>query len=116
MDLGGQGAFVVTAAPTGEPDQNRCPDCREKGVVVLRYEVGPSVAVHEGAAPTGTLVLVRYGQRWGVRDLADGEWASSKVLRRRHECRPHPHKCLTPRCVFPARLFAGGTFCEDHRP
>lgn len=107
-------AEPVPAAP--DPEVSRCPDCREQGVVLLRYEIGPEVPVIEGAAPTGSLVMVRYGQRWGIRDARPGERVPTRFLRRRHECRPHPFECLVPGCEFPGRLFAGGTFCEDHRP
>jgi hypothetical protein len=107
----------VSAEPIPPAPVNRCPDCREKGVVLLGYEVGAPVAVVEGARPTGTLLLVRYGQRWGVRELAAGERpVSSELQRGRHVCLPHRYRCMAPACVFRARLFPGGTFCEDHRP
>lgn len=103
--------------PLAEVPVNRCPDCRERGVVLLAYEIGAPVAVVEGHRPTGTLLLVRYGSRWGVRDLAPGERpASAELQRMRHVCAPHPYRCLGPGCQFGARLLPGGTFCEDHRP
>lgn len=107
----------MSAEPALPPAADRCPDCREKGVVLLGYEIGAPIPVVAGNRPKGTLLLVRYGPRWGIRDLAPGERpASSELQRMRHVCLPHRYECLAPGCEFRARLFAGGTFCEDHRP
>ncbi len=108
--------MTAAALPAGEPAENRCPECREKGVMVVRSAFGPEVAIEEGPYPYGTLVVAKLGGVWGVRDYVRGESVPRERLRRRHVCASHPYRCMAPGCTFGARLFAGGTFCEDHRP
>lgn len=85
-------------------------------MIVLRRESGAEVSVYERWHPFGALVMVEFAAGWGVRDVEGREGHATHLLRQVHECRPHRYRCMAPGCEFGARLFAGGTFCEDHRP
>lgn len=109
-------AVVVPAVDVAPAAVPRCAGCREHGVIVLRRESMAEVFLYERWHPNGTLVMVEFGDRWGVRDLEFRERPSPGLLRLVHVCRPHRYECMGSGCGFGARLFAGGTFCEDCRP
>jgi hypothetical protein len=111
-------------ATRGDPGELRCHDCDEVVAARVRHTFGPEVYLAAGVHPyRSDLVVTKARNQWLVRDLVPGEVVPKENLRRRHECMPHPFKCQAARsqhdgtaCGGPARLFAGGKFCERHRP
>jgi hypothetical protein len=103
------------------PEEIRCHECDELVVGRVRSAFGPELYLAPVTNPRHCdLVVTKGGNAWMVRDRVPGEKVADDKLRQRHVCRPHPFECNVPvgggPCGRPARLFAGGTWCERHRP
>lgn len=108
----------------GDPEALRCHQCDEVVAAKVRHVFGPEVYLAAGVHPhRSDLVITKAKDQWMVRDLVPGESVPAEKKRRRHVCMPHPFKCQAAKsqhdgaaCGKPARLFAGGKFCERCRP
>jgi hypothetical protein len=100
------------------PEVQRCPNCHERHVAVIQQEgAGAGLVVALPPDPSGEIVTWRTEDGTLLcRFREPAEFIELGQLKQEHRCMPHPHICMTPNCGKPARLFAGGRFCEYCRP
>lgn len=110
-------AQVVPAAAARPVLGLVCPSCGDRlAAVVPAVNEGPDVAI-EAKDPAGDYVAVETAAGWRCRKLTPGEDAPLELRRRGHWC-VYRYRCygLGGKCPDRARLFPGGTFCDQHRP
>lgn len=113
---------IAPPLPTDGPHPT-CAGCGRQCAAELpaaQYDRGvPTLAgtvLLDGPHPYGDQVAVKVGGRWAVRPVATGEWPLPANRRASHVCPVYPYTCCVPDCREPARLYAGGTFCDGHPP
>jgi hypothetical protein len=114
----------VAPAPAAAVEGPKCSTCDEQllALVPLVFVGGGrgGLVALAAADPAGEFVVARREGEWVVQayDRARDQDVDPGMRRRVHKCSSYRYRCLgdAGRCPKRGRLYAIGTFCDDHPP